>query len=160
VSRTARDVLLLRRIRDGWRRWLPALAVPLVLVACGGSPDRPASANYEVSVDFLKLVRNQCTAVSSFSNRYPQPIRVSGDIRFLDRAGRRISNVALVTDTLPSGATATKDLSLMQILSDEDLARCRSIAAYQVKVSLCRTDDGRYLNSGSCVGEFDGTVTW
>jgi hypothetical protein len=113
-----------------------------------------------ISVDFLKLVRNQCVAVSRFTNNYPKPLRISGDIRFLDRGGQRISNVPLFTQTLDPGRSATTELSLMQIYTDQDMARCRAIASYQVKVALCRAGDGKYLESRSCVGEFDGPLTW
>jgi hypothetical protein len=115
---------------------------------------------YDLSVDFLQLAQGQCKAVSSFTNRYREPIRISGDIRFLDRTGRRVSNVALMTDTVEPGQKSKNTLSLMQILSDDDLVRCRSITSYQAKVSLCRTADGRYLDGRHCVGELGGSVTW
>ena len=144
-----------------WWRWLPVVLAALAVAACGTStPRSTGSENYDISVDFLKLTHGQCTAVSSFSNRYPEPLRVSGDIRFLDGSGKRVSNVVLVTDTLRPGESSRKDLSLMQILGNDDLARCRSIASYRVKVSLCRTATGKYLDSGSCIGEFGDTLTW
>lgn len=142
-------------------RYLSIVLIAMTIVACSGSPDRDSMPDtYDLSVDFLQLAQGQCKAVSSFTNRYREPIRISGDIRFLDRTGKRVSNVALLTDTVAPGAKSRDTLSLMQILSDEDLARCRSIASYQAKVSLCRTADGRYLDGRHCVGELGGSVTW
>lgn len=147
-------------------RWWPRTGAGLRLVllcatlaACSGTPDAPRKV-YDVSVDFLQLAQGQCLAVSSFTNRYQEPLRISGDIRFLDRAGRRVSNVALLTAILEPGQKAKLTHSLMQIFNDDDLNRCRSVSSYQVKVSLCRTGAGRYLDGRSCVGELHGPLTW
>ncbi len=142
-----------------WRRLVPAMIALLVMVGCSSTPSPPRKP-YDVSVDFLKLAQGQCMAVSSFTNRYDEPLRISGDIRLLSRDGKLVGNVPLITDTLAPEQKATRDHSLMQILSDADMARCRAIASYQVKVSLCRTTDGRYLDGRSCIGERRGTVTW
>ena len=148
--------LLLRK-----NRYIAIALLAMTLVACSGSPDRASvPETYDLSVDFLQLAQGQCKAVSSFTNRYREPIRISGDIRFLDRTGQRVSNVALLTDTVAPGKKSKNTLSLMQILSDDDLVRCRSIASYQAKVSLCRTADGRYLDGRHCVGELGGSLTW
>ena len=147
------------RLRKG--HFLTIVLMALTIAACSSSPDRDsAPRTYDLSVDFLQLAQGQCKAVSSFTNRYKEPIRISGDIRFLDRAGRRVSNVALLTDTVKPGEKSRNTLSLMQILSDDDLARCRSIASYQAKVSLCRTAGGSYLDGRQCVGQLMGTLTW
>lgn len=147
-----------------WRH-LPGLILLAALAGGCGTPSAPRTAapatdHYTISVDFLKLVRDQCVAVSRFTNHYPKPLRISGDIRFLDRGGQRVSNVPLLTQTLDPGGTATTELSLLHIYSDQDMARCRAIASYQVKVSLCRAGDGKYLESRSCVGEFGAPLTW
>jgi hypothetical protein len=142
-----------------WRPALLAILVLLLAAACSSTPPSPRKT-YDVSVDFLKLEQGQCMAVSSYTNRYDQPLRISGDIRLLGRDGKLIGNVPLITETLAPGDSTSRDHSLMQILSDADMARCRSIASYQVKVSLCRTKDGRYLGGASCIGERRGTVTW
>jgi len=144
-------------VYPGRSLWLALLV--LAVSACSSTPG-PASKTYDLSVDFLQLAQGQCKAVSSFTNRYQEPIRISGDIRFLDRTGKRVSNVALMTETVAPGKKGRSTLSLMQVFSDADLTRCRSIASYQVKVSLCRTADGHYLDGPSCVGEFDGDLTW
>jgi len=123
-------------------------------------PAEPAADHYSISVDFLKVVRDQCVAVSRFTNHYPKSLRVSGDIRFLDRSGQRVSNVPLLTQTVDPGGSATTELSLMHIYTDQDMTRCRAIASYRVKVSLCRAGDGKYLESRSCVGEFGAPLTW
>ena len=99
-------------------------------------------------------------AVSSFTNRHDEPMRISGDIRLLGKDGKLVGNFSLITDTLAPGEKASRNHSLMQIFTDADMARCRSITSYQVKVSLCRTANGRYLDGRSCVGERRGTVTW
>ena len=147
-----------------WRR-LPGLILLAALAGGCGTPSAPRTVapetdHYTISVDFLKLVRDQCVAVSRFTNHYPKPLRISGDIRFLDRGGQRVSNVPLLTQTLDPGGSATTELSLLHIYSDQDMARCRAIASYQVKVSLCRAGDGKYLESRSCVGEFGAPLTW
>lgn len=131
----------------------------LVLVGCSSTPS-PARKPYDVSIDFLKLVQGQCMAVSSFTNRHDEPLRLSGDIRLLDKQGALIGNYPLLTQMLSPGERASHTHSLIQIFNDADLARCRSIASYQVRVSLCRTGNGRYLDGQSCVGDRRGTVTW
>ncbi len=142
-----------------WRPVLQAVFILLLAAACSSTPPPPRKT-YDVSIDFLKLAQGQCMAVSSFTNRYDEPLRISGDIRLLGRDGKLIGNVPLITETLAPGEKASRDHSLMQILSDADMARCRSIQSYQVKVSLCRTKDGRYLGGASCIGERRGSVTW
>ena len=158
---SARPRAITRRFRTRTGSGLKTALLALTLVACSGTPEAPApTAVYDVAVDFLQLAQGQCKAVSSFTNRYREPLRISGDIRFLDRAGGRVSNVALLTATLAPGEKAKLTHSLMQVFNDDDLARCRSISSYQVKISLCRTAAGRYLDGPSCVGERRGTVAW
>jgi hypothetical protein len=141
-------------------RFLALLASALFIMAGCSSTPAPPRETYDVSVDFLKLTQGQCMAVSSYTNRYDEPLRISGDIRLLGRDGTLIGNVPLMTDTLAPGERASHDHSLMQIFTDRDMARCRAISSYQVKVSLCRTPDGRYLEGRSCIGERRGAVTW
>lgn len=158
----ARPRAIARRRRSRLWSGTKTALLALTLAACSGTPEAPPTPTtvYDVTVDFLQLAQGQCKAVSSFTNRYREPLRISGDIRFLDRAGGRVSNVALLTATLAPGEKAKLTHSLMQVFNDDDLARCRSISSYQVKVSLCRTAAGRYLDGPRCVGERRGTVTW
>ncbi|MDX1593775.1 MAG: hypothetical protein R3298_05960 [Gammaproteobacteria bacterium] len=140
-------------------RLVIVLALLVGVAACGTTPSAPGKA-YDVRVDFLKLAQGQCMAVSSYTNRYGEPIRISGDIRLLDGEGGLVGSVPLMTETVAPGDRQRMTHSLMQIFNDRDLARCRSIDSYQVKVSLCRTADGRYLDGTDCVGDQQGRVTW
>ena len=141
------------------RTFALGVMILLFVAGCSTTPPPPRKT-YDVSVDFLKLAQGQCMAVSSFTNRHDEPMRISGDIRLLGKDGKLVGNFSLITDTLVPGQKASRDHSLMQIFTDADMARCRSITSYQVKVSLCRTANGRYLEGRSCIGERRGYIAW
>jgi hypothetical protein len=108
VAQAGQLSAILKVVRDtanasgipAWRPVLQAIFVLLLAAACSSTPPPPRKT-YDVSIDFLKLAQGQCMAVSSFTNRYDEPLRISGDIRLLGRDGKLIGNVPLITETLP-----------------------------------------------------------